>query len=213
MRSFTDRFFGPTPDTQIASLLVEMAKTGQRAADVLMRSNCKNVDAVIKYEHEGDALERRIHELLDSTFEIRGDKRDVEHLSRELDDVLDGIRRTAKHVDIYKRYFIDPKLPKEAVEILATIVTMTELLVKLTTMLQTRHADLQQVNTLVDDLDKYETLVDGIRNYAQTALVEKHGPRQEMFEFTAWDKFYYELENITDSAARCGLRILSIARK
>src|SRR5258708_113788 len=91
-----------------------MAKTAERAAQALKSSQCKDMRVIVDYEHECDALERRIHELLDATFQLRYfDKRDVEHLASTIDDILDGMRRTTKHVVVFKRFFTAARLPVE----------------------------------------------------------------------------------------------------
>jgi uncharacterized protein Yka (UPF0111/DUF47 family) len=214
VKRVVDRFFGPTADAEISGWLVEMARTCERAAQALKETRCSDVAAIVACEDEGDVLELRIHALLIKTFQLRYfDKRDVEHLAKALDDILDGMRRTVKLVDLYSEYFVGKAYPSEADELLVIIVDMTQKLVKLTTMIQTRNVNIGEMDRLVDHLDSSESRADALRYEAEKYLLETFRPQGPTFEYLAWRELYLQLESITDNAAHCGSLISEIAKK
>ena len=72
---------------------------------------------IIDYEHRGDAIVDDIHELLDNVFILRFDIADCMRLTDDLDNVIDGMRKVAMHIDIYKPVLVP--LRPDALELFA----------------------------------------------------------------------------------------------
>lgn len=214
LSALSDKVFGPAPDTRIAACLESQAALAVEGAQVFADSKCRDVDNIVRLERQGDKIELEVHRLIDEAFQLRFfDKRDVEHLTRELDNVLDGIKDVAKHVAVNSRFFKNNGLPDEARRLLEIIKEMVARVETLTKKLESRHMPLNEVNPLVDELDGLESAADAILFTMKSVLLERYYPDGDKFEYDAWQDFYRLLETVTDNANRCGSLILSIARK
>ena len=207
-----ERFFGESQNARITQLLTEQADIGVRCARVLESSGCRSLSEVVALEHEGDKTEEQIHEIIDSAFILRFDKSDLGNLASGLDNILDGMRQVAMHVDIYVGHI--PRLSPEAVELLQIISRMTATVKKCVELLQEKRLPYRRFRELTRELSKSEAEADALLHKAEAALVGVYSNgNHDMLAFLAHDKLLRMLENITDVANYCGSMILSIARK
>ena len=207
-----ERLFGKSQNVPLAGLLHSLAEVSAACIKTMKDTQCRDIARVTHFEHEGDDLESQIHEILDNSFILRFDKPDVVHLAAELDDMLDGMRRVAKHVHMYQP--ILKTLRPEVLEFLDIIESMTIEVQKLTEMLSHRKLSQHQIKTLVKEIEQSESAADKILERVESSLInEFNAPGKNVIEFTAWDKLFRLLERITDSADHCGRCVLSMARK
>src|SRR5262245_12434533 len=111
------RFFGPSPNDRFAQLLLQLADTAVACAAHFRQTNGTDHAGIVDFEHRGDAIVAEIHELLDNAFILRFDIADCMRLTDDLDNVIDGMRKVAIHIDIY-RPLLTPLRP-EAMELFA----------------------------------------------------------------------------------------------
>ena len=96
------RFFGQSQNERFAQLLLQLAETAVACAAHFRQTGGEDLSGIIDYEHRGDAIVDDIHELLDNVFILRFDIADCMRLTDDLDNVIDGMRKVAMHIDIYK---------------------------------------------------------------------------------------------------------------
>ena len=96
------RFFGPSQNERFAALLLQLADTAVACAAHFRKTDGQDLPGIIDFEHRGDAIVDEIHELLDNAFILRFDVADCMRLTDDLDNVIDGMRKVAFHIDIYK---------------------------------------------------------------------------------------------------------------
>jgi len=207
-----ERFFGRSQNGPIADLLAQQPEIASRCSKLLRESSCKSLDEIIALEHEGDATEEKIHEIIDSSFILRFDKSDIGSLANSLDNILNGMRQVAMHVDIYTPHI--PRLRPEAEELLQIIEQMTAQVQKCTGLLHEKRLPHKRVRELTRELIKAESRADAILHKGEAALVREYGIESGgALTFLAHDKLLRMLEHITDVANHCGTLILSITRK
>ena len=101
------RFFGPSQNDQFAELMGQLAQTSVDCAQHFRSTSGQDLTGIIDFEHKGDAIVDEIHEILDNAFIMRFDISDAMRLADELDNVLDGMRKIAVHIDIYRPHPLD----------------------------------------------------------------------------------------------------------
>lgn len=105
MRTIWDtfgRFFGPSHNDQFAALLKQLAEIGVECAVHFRSTNGQDLAGIVALERKADKIVDEIHELLDDSFILRFDIADAMRLTDEVDDVIDGMRHAASHIDTYK---------------------------------------------------------------------------------------------------------------
>jgi uncharacterized protein len=206
------RFFGPGQNTKFAELLLELADTAVACAAHFRRTGGEDLPGIINFEHDGDAIVAQIHELLDNAFILRFDIADCMRLTDDLDNVIDGMRKVAMHVDIYKS--IVAPLRSDALELFAVGERMMGGVRELVTMLSEPKLVITQVREKAQIIDEAESLADRLVAAAERRLVSQYiEPTANHLEFIAWEKLYQLLEEMTDEANHCAELILSLARK
>ncbi|MBI4121770.1 MAG: DUF47 family protein [Parcubacteria group bacterium] len=203
--------FGNAHDAQCAQLFAELAQCAVDCARHLRDTEGRDLDRIVAFEHEGDGIGRQIHEAIDRAFIMRLSARDAGQLLRHLDDILDGIRMIASHLDIYQTEI--PTLCDNAQRLITIIVSMTEDVQTLVAMLSEKRLASADVRTIVERLQAAEGMADGILVAAKKAAIVQH--RQGSLGAVAHNvivKLFHRLERITDSACHCGHAMLTIAR-
>src|SRR5215475_1691817 len=152
------RFFGPGQNTKFAELLLELADTAAACAAHFRRTGGEDLPGIINFEHDGDAIVARIHELLDNAFILRFDIADCMRLTDDLDNVIDGMRKVAMHIDIYKPV-LAPLRP-EAMELFAVGERMMSGVRQLVLMLGLPRLSLPAVREVVSAIDRAESEAD-----------------------------------------------------
>jgi len=206
------RFFGPSQNERFAQLLLQLAKTAVACAAHFRQTVGEDVAGIIDYEHRGDAIVDDIHELLDNAFILRFDIADCMRLTDDLDNVIDGMRKVAIHIDIYKSVLVP--LRPDALELFAIGERMMMGVQELVAMLSEPKLSLARVRDRARTIDEAEAEADKLVAIAERKLVTQYSPPgANRLEFIAWDKLYQLLEQMTDEANHCGKLILSLARK
>lgn len=206
------RFFGPSQNDRFAELMGRLAKTSVECAQHFRETKGQDLAGIIDYEHKGDEIVDDIHEILDNSFIMRFDISDSMSLADELDNVLDGMRKAAVHIDIYKP--ILSELKPDAIELMAIGERMQKQLCDIVVMLAEPRMSLSRVRDAVTKIDDDESVADKIAAAAERRLVAQYAPPgANRLEFIAWEKLYRLLEEMTDHANHCAKLVLSLARK
>jgi uncharacterized protein len=206
------RFFGQSQNERFAQLLLQLAQTAVACAAHFRETGGEDLPGIIDYEHRGDAIVDDIHELLDNVFILRFDIADCMRLTDDLDNVIDGMRKVAIHIDIYKPVVLP--LRPDALELFAIGERMMAGVQELVAMLSEPKLSLTRVRDRARTIDEAEAEADKLVAVAERKLVAQYSPPgANRLEFIAWDKLYQLLEQMTDEANHCGKLILSLARK
>jgi uncharacterized protein Yka (UPF0111/DUF47 family) len=206
------RFFGPSQTDRFAELLLQLADAALACAAHFRETEGQDLAGIIDHEHRGDAIVDDIHELLDNAFILRFDIADCMRLTDDLDNVIDGMRKVAIHIDIYKP--VIGKLQGDALELFAIGERMMHGVRELVAMLGEPKLSLARVRETARAIDEAEAEADGLVAAAERRLVARYRPdTANRLEFIARDKLYQLLEEMTDEANHCGKLILSLARK
>jgi uncharacterized protein Yka (UPF0111/DUF47 family) len=206
------RFFGPSQNDRFAELLLRLAEEAVACAAHFRTTGGQDLAGIIDYEHRGDAIVDEIHELLDNAFILRFDISDCMQLTDDLDNVIDGMRKVAIHIDIYKPVL--GTLPPDALELFGIGERMMDGVRALVAMLSEPRLSLARVREMARTIDEAEAEADRLVASAERRLVAEYRPQNaNRLEFIAWDKLYQLLEQMTDEANHCGKLILSLARK
>ena len=96
------KFFGPSQNDRFAALLLQLAETAVACAAHFRQTGGEDVSGIIDFDPSDKAVVDGIHELLDNAFILRFDVADCMRLTDDLDNVIDGMRKVAIHIDIYK---------------------------------------------------------------------------------------------------------------
>lgn len=206
-------FFGPSKNnTRFAELLQELAAVAVECAAHFKKTEGRDLPAIIDFEHRADRIVDAIHELLDDAFILRFDIPDSMELTDELDNVIDGMRKVAIHLDIYQGQI--KQLKPDAVELIAIGERMVLAVQKLVAMLSEPRLDLGRVREGANAIDAAESEADKLGATAERRIVAEYSPpTANRLEFLAWQKLYQLLEQVTDDANHCARLILSLARK
>jgi hypothetical protein len=206
------RFFGPSQNDRFAELLLRLAEEAVACAAHFRDTGGQDVAGIIDHEHRGDAIVDEIHELLDNAFILRFDIADCMRLTDDLDNVIDGLRKVAIHIDIYKPVLV--ALPPDALELFGIGERMMHGVRELVTMLSEPRLSLTRVRETARTIDEAEAEADTLVAAAERRLVAQYRPHSaNRLEFIAWNRLYQLLEQTTDEANHCGKLILSLARK
>mgnify|MGYP000231620317 CR=1 FL=1 len=159
-----------------------------------------------------DKIVDAIHELLDNAFIMRFDTPDALRLTDALDDVIDGMRGAATHVDIYKRYL--RVLRPEAEELVVAAESAIRALRDLVSAVSAGPMSLNRAREGAKAINDAEANADKIIARAERNLVDEFSTMEtNTLEFIALEKLYSMLEQTTDDAKRCGKLIVSLIRK
>jgi uncharacterized protein Yka (UPF0111/DUF47 family) len=206
------RLFGGTQADEFAQNLIRLADVGVECAAYFRETNGQDLPGIVSFERRADKIVDEIHELLDNTFIMRFDVADALRLTDEIDDVIDGMRGAAAHIDIYKRYLAD--LRPEARELIACGERSIQALRVLLGTLSNGPLSLTTSRELARDINDAESQADRIIARAERNLVAEFSQSgSNTLEFIAIEKLYAMLEEMTDDAKRCGKLIVSLARK
>lgn len=206
------RLFGPSHNEEFVRLLIRLADIGVECAAHFRATDGQDLPGIIAFERRADKLVDEIHELLDNAFIMRFDIPDAMRLTDEIDDVIDGMRAAAAHIDIYKIFLSN--LRPEARELILVGERSIQALRNLIATLKNSKLSVPVVRDLARAINDAKSEADKIIALAERELVaEFSAPSANTLEFIALEKLYGMLEEMTDDAKRCGKLIVSLARK
>lgn len=203
---------GPSNNDRYAELLAKVSRIAIDCARHLHKTAGQELEGIVDFEHAADRVTDEIHELLDKSFIMRFDIPDSMRLADELDNVVDGMRKVALHVDAYKPFLTTMR--PEALELMVLIETMLVELDALVAMLGEPRLVLARVREVARRIDEKEAKADKIvAEHERRLVAEFTGPGSIVLGFIAWHQLLHLLERITDNANHCASLILSLARK
>lgn len=206
------RLFGASHNDRFASLLKELAAIGVTCAAHFRATDGQDLPGIVEFERRADKIVDEIHELLDNSFIMRFDIPEAMKLTDEVDDVIDGMRRAAAHIDIYKPFL--HTLRPEAKELIVAGEKAIQALSHLIAILGEPRLTLHRARDLARAINDAESEADRVIARAERGLVAEFSkPAANTLEFIALDKLYQMLEEMTDDAKRCGKLVVSLARK
>lgn len=206
------RFFGPSHNDRYAELLRRLCDIAVETAAHFTHTSGRDLDGIVALERRADRVVEEIHELLDNSFILRFDMQDAMELADEVDNMIDGMRKVATHLDIYKTQL--GELRPDVHELIAIGERMVGLVRDLVSMLSEPRLNLGRVRDLSNRISDAEGAADKLVTQAERRLVLEYGaPSANRLEFIAWTKLYELLETVTDDAKHCGKLVLSLARK
>lgn len=212
MANAVTRLFGGRHNAQFEDLLVRLAEVGVECAAYFRQSEGQDLPGVVAFEKRADAIVDSIHEFLDNTFIMRFDAADAMRLTDAIDDVVDGMRRAAAHIDIYKTYLA--QLRPEARELIAAGERAIIALRDLVQTLQNGRLSPGRSRELAAAINEAESDADQIIARAERSLVAEFSKAdQNTLQFIALERLYAMLEQMTDDAKKCGKLVISLARK
>ncbi len=204
--------FGPSNNERFAGLLRQLADTVVECSKHFLESLGRDLTGIVDFEHKADTLVDAIHELLDNSFIMRFDIPDSMKLTDDLDNVIDGMRKVAIHLDVYKIHLLE--LRPEALELMRISDHMASMLRDLVLMLGEPRLKLSRVRELSTAVDNAEAEADKIVSAVERQLVEEYSqPGANPIGFIAWHQLFHLLEEMTDDANHVAKHILSLARK
>jgi uncharacterized protein len=216
MQNFVEKawstLFGPSHNDQYAALLKKISNIALECAEHFRKTQGQDLKGTIDFEHRADRIVDEIHELLDNSFIMRFDIPDAMKLSDELDDVIDGMRKVALHIDAYQIFL--KQMRPEAIELMTLGGEMLVKLDSLVAMLAEPRLLLAKVREVADAIDEMESKADKIvADHERKLVAEYAAPGVNALGFMAWHQLFHLLEQMTDDANHCASLILSLARK
>jgi hypothetical protein len=206
------RLLGDSPNKAFGKHLLDLADVGVACAAHFRETNGQDLPGVVSFEKSADKIVDAIHELIDNAFIMRFDALDAVRLTDALDDVIDGMRGAATHVDIYKRYL--RVLRPDAEELIVAGENAIRALRDLVAAVSAGPLSLSRAREGARAINEAEANADKTIARAERNLVDEFAMTEKnTLEFIAIEKLYSMLEQITDDAKRCGKLIVSLIRK
>lgn len=212
IRNALGALFGPSRNDQFIALLKQLAEIVVECSKHFRETKGQDLKGIIDYEHKADALVDEIHELLDNSFIMRFDIPDSMKLTDDLDNVIDGMRKVAIHLDVYKPHIAE--LRPESLELIEIAHQMANQLQELIGLLAEPRPSLSRVREKARLVDDGESKADRLVSDVERKLVVEYTPSGvKTLGFIAWHQLFHLLEQMTDDANHCAKLILSLARK
>jgi len=204
--------FGASHNERYAVLLKQVSDVALACAKYFRETGGQDLAGIIDFEHRADRIVDDIQELLDNSFIMRFDIPDAMRLTDELDDVVDGMRKVALHIDAYKPYLTNMRA--EAFELISLAESMLVRVDSLVAMLAEPRLSLTRVREIANLIDEMEAKADRlVANHERKLVEEFSAPGASVLAFIAWHQLFHLLEQMTDDANKCSKLILSLARK
>lgn len=203
---------GTSGNEKFIELLRRLSQTALEAARHFKETAARDLPGTIQFEHRADTVVDEIRELLDNSFIMRFDIPDTMRLSDMIDDVVDGMRKVALHIDAYSLLLKEQR--PEVVELMTLSVEMLEDIDKLVAMMAEPRLSLPRVREVANRVDEAEGQADKLVSaYERKLVAEYSASGTNTLGFIAWHQLFHLLEQMTDDANHCAKLILSLARK
>ncbi|HEY4520165.1 MAG TPA: DUF47 family protein [Candidatus Paceibacterota bacterium] len=205
-------FFGNKENAIIASGLRELMGAAQTCSSKLGLEGKLRESDMIEDEHRGDAALKKIGEAIERGFSIRFGKSDPTKLAHELDDVIDGMRDVARHIETNKM-FLDP-FPVSSGRLVHIVIESVAYLGKVIDEIVSDSANRDRLNVFSIEISDLEHEADVIRAQAEKELALS--PLSSIPDFRAFlavKGLNDILEKITDHTKHCAVVAVSMARQ
>lgn len=202
--------FANRENLEIAEQVRELMAAATSCAAKLGREVELRETDMIEDEHRGDAALEKIEKAIERGFIVRFGKGSPSQLAHELDDVIDGMRDVARHIETY-RIYLDP-FPQSSSELMRTITESIKYLSEMVNEIFSGRINSGRLSDLAASIIDLERKADTIRAGAERALAAAAvvtDPRA----FIAPKDLNDQLESITDHTRHCAIIALSIARQ
>ena len=205
-------FFGNKDNAAVAKHLRELSAASRECATELHRGSSMNLDTITDYEHAGDDALEALSLALERSFILQETlrKADATHLGHEMDDVIDGMRDVANHLNTYRGFL--PELPRSCVSLIEIVYTGAHKLDKLVVALTDGRIDFRSMNRLRTDISQLERDADTIKRDEISRLVN-HEHFDDFRAYEAQRDLINRLEGITDNVKHCAVIVMSMARQ
>ena len=212
MRGALASLLGSSGNDKFTVLLRRLSQTAMEAARHFRETGGQDLKGTIDFEHRADLIVDEIRELLDNSFIMRFDIPDTMRLSDDIDDVVDGMRKVALHIDAYKPLLTEMK--PEVIELMQLSETMLKDVDQLVAMMAEPRLSLARVREVANRVDEAESHADKlVSDYERKLVAQYSAPGANALGFIAWHQLFHLLEQMTDDANHCAKLILSLARK
>lgn len=205
--------FGNKNDEQVIVELRTLVTIVRKCSAKMKPGLSMSLRDIVADEREADKAHQRFTAEIERAYLLRrtlDNKPTTTSLGHQLDDMIDGMRDVAQHIDTYRKFL--SVLPDGSTRLIEIIENMAELLVRLVSQLANGHIDLSAIIPLVEDISKLEREADEIKNKAQKAFVDAEDPG-DYREYLAKSGLIHILETITDHAKHCATTIRSMAQQ
>jgi uncharacterized protein Yka (UPF0111/DUF47 family) len=204
--------FGPSRSDRLVELFKDLSRTALDCAALFRATKGRDAKGIIEIEHKADRIVEQIHELLDNSFIMRFDIPDSMKLTDELDDVVDGMRKVALHLEAYAPFVSE--LSPDAMEVFALGEEMLRDIDSLIDMMAGPRLSLAKVREVTNRIDAAESKADQLVAAKERLLVAEYAaPGANAIGFIATHQLFHYLEQMTDDANHCANMVLSLARK
>lgn len=204
--------FGPSRGDRLVELLKSLSQTALVCAAHFRTTKGRDAAGIIAIEHKADRIVEEIHELLDNSFIMRFDIPDSMKLTDNLDDVVDGMRKVALHLEAYAPFVSE--LSPDAMEVFELGEAMLKDIDQLIDMLAGPRLSLPRVREVTNRIDAAESKADKLVAAKERLLVAEYAaPGANAIGFIATHQLFHLLEQMTDDANHCANMVLSLARK
>jgi uncharacterized protein Yka (UPF0111/DUF47 family) len=204
--------FGPSRGDRLVELLKSLSQTALECAAHFRTTKGRDAAGIIAIEHKADRIVEEIHELLDNSFIMRFDIPDSMKLTDNLDDVVDGMRKVALHLEAYAPFVSE--LSPDAMEVFELGEAMLKDIDQLIDMLAGPRLSLPRVREVTNRIDAAESKADKLVAAKERLLVAEYAaPGANAIGFIATHQLFHLLEQMTDDANHCANMVLSLARK
>jgi hypothetical protein len=193
-------------------VLKSLSQTALECAAHFRTTKGRDAAGIIAIEHKADRIVEEIHELLDNSFIMRFDIPDSMKLTDNLDDVVDGMRKVALHLEAYAPFVSE--LSPDAMEVFELGEAMLKDIDQLIDMLAGPRLSLPRVREVTNRIDAAESKADKLVAAKERLLVAEYAaPGANAIGFIATHQLFHLLEQMTDDANHCANMVLSLARK
>lgn len=204
--------FGPSRSDHLVELLKDLSRTALECAALFRATKGRDAKGIIAIEHKADRIVEQIHELLDNSFIMRFDIPDSMKLTDNLDDVVDGMRKVALHLEAYAPFVSE--LSNDAMGVFELGEEMLRDIDLLIAMLAEPRLSLPRVREVTNRIDAAESKADKLVADQERKLVAEYAaPGANAIGFIATHQLFHLLEQMTDDANHCANMMLSLARK
>jgi predicted phosphate transport protein (TIGR00153 family) len=212
MNSFFNRFTPKEP--KFFPLFKEMSQILLDASGLLVdylrsdreKSGTDYYKEIKDRERAGDQLSHKIFEELDSTFITPFDREDIHSLANMLDDVIDGVNKSAKIVSLY-----NPKeMPESAIQLAVLIQDAAKQISMAVEELDVLKSRSENIKKCCFELHEIENRADDV---CDSFIRKLFSEEKDSIELVKMKGIINELERTTDTAEFVGKIIRTIIVK